>query len=359
MFAFEYFKNTARNMAESRDKRRQLVVELRRNMRYAAKEALRNLPSIDERASSSLELEKLLQNDQHQSVLIQHLLPFINELSTTENLQKISSIVAGLCEKPIPMESVQEVFSAMKILLLQTDESILSDALLAVSHLANQPHYQAHLVSGSGILPMLVQLLGHKKEEVQKATLHSIGSIMKRSKELRQEILDHQVLVYLYNILRNSSDETRKSALWVLSEITDGRKFQVEAVVQAGILSEICKLLSSGDFQVQKEATDALGNMTINCTTNQIYELIRQNVIPPLLQLLWCDDSNLVILILNFFETLSTLGAKEVVAERIIQCQGLDQIKALQQFHKNKLVTCLASEIIDQLFPEVTKMQID
>ena len=61
-----------------------------------------------------------------------------------------------------------------------------------------------------------------------------------------------------------------QEAVWFLSNITAGNQQQVQAVIDAGLISYIIHHLSCGEFQTQKEAAWAISNLTISGRKEQV-----------------------------------------------------------------------------------------
>lgn len=300
-----------------------------------------------------LHLRSIFKNGQP-SEFIQHLLPLINESTPVDFLKKITWIIVDLCKKPIPIESIEDICSAVNILMHQTDENILIDAVVAVSHLTRKSVDQIQLVIDSGILSKLVPLLGHHNEKLRKAALNSIDHITSKSEKQMQTVLDYQILKYFHKILRYAPANIRMKALRVLSNITAGNEFQLDTVFRAGLIPALITVLWHGDFKTQIAAVFVLSNMTRSCTKNHIYELLKQNVIAALGRLLLqCSNLDIIKLILKFFaHVLSTVEAEEVeaVTDKMEDCLALDRIEELQ-YHDNEAISGLASQIV-KFFPE-------
>ena len=61
-----------------------------------------------------------------------------------------------------------------------------------------------------------------------------------------------------------------QEAVWFLSNITAGNQQQVQAVIDAGLISYIIHHLNRGEFQTQKEAAWAISNLTISGRKEQV-----------------------------------------------------------------------------------------
>jgi hypothetical protein len=121
-----------------------------------------------------------------------------------------------------------------------------------------------------------------------------------------------------------------------LSNITAGTPEQIQTVVLAGVFPKLIELLSSSEFDIQKEAAWAVSNATSGGTPEQIMYLAQQGIIPPLCRLLQLSDVKVVAVALEGLQNILRTGKSisEDVLNRIItnisDCGGLSLIEDLQ-----------------------------
>lgn len=93
--------------------------------------------------------------------------------------------------------------------------------------------------------------------------------------------------------------------------------------------------------------------MTISGTREQVSRLIQEGVISPFCDLLSCKDTQVVQVVLDGIHNMLKLAGAQVeqLANMIEECSGLDKIEALQN-HENVDIYKLAYDIIEQYFAE-------
>jgi hypothetical protein len=92
----------------------------------------------------------------------------------------------------------------------QQDTSILSDAVWAISYLADGVIDQIQMVIDSGIVQFLVSLLGHSEVKVQKPTLHAVGNIVTGTDEQTQLVLNCGALKMMPALLSHRDQKINK-----------------------------------------------------------------------------------------------------------------------------------------------------
>ncbi len=73
-----------------------------------------------------------------------------------------------------------------------------------------------------------------------------------------------------------------------------GTAEQVQMVINAGVFPKLIELLSSSEFDIQKEAAWAVSNATSGGTPEQILYLAQVGVIPPLCRLFQVADAKVI-----------------------------------------------------------------
>lgn len=158
------------------------------------------------------------------------------------------------------------------------------------------------------------------------------------------------------NLLNHTRLNIVKEAAWTISNITAGNQEQIQAVINAGVLSPLLNVLQCGDFKSQKEAAWAVTNYTSGGTAMQLGMLVKMGALKPMCNLLNSKDWKTVVVVLdglaNILNAAFKLGEAEKVAIMIEECGGLDSLEGLQS-HENEKVYEKALAIIETYFTEV------
>jgi hypothetical protein len=173
-----------------------------------------------------------------------------------------------------------------------------------------------------------------------------------------QEMISHGLLPILLPMLSSSKRNIRKEACWAISNITAGTPAQIESVIQANIIPSMINVLRTDEFNVQKEATWALSNITNNGTKKHTHFLVHKGVLPPLCDILSCNDPRVVLVALEGLDNILKLG-QEVSDEGenrycdiIEECGGLDKIEDLQR-HENNEIYEKSVQLIQKYFGSI------
>ena len=197
--------------------------------------------------------------------------------------------------KPQPLfEWVSPALTTLGELIFQLDDEVVTDACWSLSYLTDGSNEKIAAVVESGVTMRLVELLMHPSPAIQTPALRAIGNIVTGNEMQTQIVINCSALPCLLPLLSSVKKGIKKEACWAISNITAGNKKQLQQVIDANLIPPVIHLLSHAEFDIKKEAAWAIANATTGGTSEQVEYLVSRGCIPPLCELLWCSDSNIV-----------------------------------------------------------------
>lgn len=309
-------------------------------------------------------------------VLANHIMyPLLTNLSEELNsqaprlsiIQNATWTLSNLCRgRPLP--EWNEVAVALPVLariLMLDDPNTLADACWCLSYLSDVPPDQIERldeVLRTGVVPRLIELLSFRVSLVRTPALRAIGNIVTGNEYQTQAVIDAGGLVALKKLLNETRIPLQKEACWAISNITAGTSHQIQAVIEADIFPKLIHLLAYADTKVKREACWAICNATsmYSEVPDQVRYLVREGCIKPLCDLLRTQDIKMILVALGGLSNILEVGDMDAAMNdqnlnpyslMIEDCGGLDTINELQN-HSHDKVYEEAKQIIDKYYQD-------
>ncbi|ESL07179.1 importin alpha [Trypanosoma rangeli SC58] len=269
----------------------------------------------------------------------------------------LSNLVRG--KPPPPLEQVSIALPVLCRLIHHTEKEVVVDAGWAISYISDGPKERVQAVIDSGVVPRVVEFLSSSCTPLQTSGIRTVGNIASGDDTQTQVLINCGVLPLFGSLLMHPRREIRKETCWTISNIAAGSPLQIDALIASDIFPVvISNCLVSNELDVRKEAVWAIANITLCGIAPHLRYLLQCNVIPPLCDVLATHEPRILTValeaILGFLqigddEYKSGMTDRNMVAEAIMECGGVDSIERIQSYTDNN-VYCLALSILETYF---------
>jgi hypothetical protein len=248
--------------------------------------------------------------------------------------------ISNLCRgKPrSPFEYVSKALPYLCRLLSVKEPEVLTDALWALSYIADGDEQQIDHLLASGVVGTVVQALGCGSDEYGTPAIRVVGNIATGSHQQTQVILSCGALNHLPYFLHAKKSNLVKEACWLLSNVTAGTADQIQAVIDAGLLSKVLDLCTGGmSHIVRKEAFWTIANLAVGGRAEQIHAAVGLGLIKALVEgLAFQGDAQLICAIMDGLSNVLKIGAETDNGENryrtlMEESDGCDKLEALQE----------------------------
>lgn len=211
-----------------------------------------------------------------------------------EFTRTISWFVWNVCSHENPQvsrEAIIQILPAIRDLLSHSDVEVLNHMAWAVAFLSRSAVSILQLLVDSGIVARMAQFLRHEDTDVLEATLNTFTELTAGTDEQVQTILSSGFLDEFPKSLGEFGTCANEDIIWILANIAGGPADHIQAIINHGLIRPIIMYLDRGWRAVQDEALRAVYNIVRRGTADQVTYLAEKGVIPPLLRLLYSDDT--------------------------------------------------------------------
>jgi hypothetical protein len=258
----------------------------------------------------------------------------------TEMLKNATWGISNLCRgKPKPhLEYIGKAMPYLCRLLGCSEPEVLTDALWALSYIADGDENQINILLQSGVLPTVVQALGCGNDDYGTPAIRVVGNIATGSHQQTQVILSCGALQHLPHFLHHKKSNLVKEACWLLSNVTAGTPDQIQVVMDAGLLSKVLEIASTGQTHlIRKEAFWTIANLAVGGRNDQIHVAVDLGLIKALVEgLSFQGDAQLICSVIDGLSNVLKVGAETSDGENryyalMEELDGTDKLEELQE----------------------------
>ncbi|CDO63893.1 karyopherin alpha [Plasmodium reichenowi] len=286
-------KEFKKNCDDTRRKREDLVVQIRKQQRECQLESKRAMVmaniGFEENNTYNLNYAKGNQNDSTNDSIYNT--SSNNSSNTLEMLKKIPTLAIGVrsneyvtqlnstreLRKLLSIEKgppIQEVINSgvvpyiVEFLKYDDKTDLQFEAAWVITNIASGSQEQTKVVIDNNAVPHLVRLLSSEKEDVCEQAVWALGNIAGDSAECREYVLNQNSLPLLLKILRTSHKRTLiRNAAWTLSNLCRGKPAPKFEIVSKA-LPTLAALIYNDDEEILTDACWTLSYLSDGSNEN-------------------------------------------------------------------------------------------
>lgn len=230
--------------------------------------------------------------------------------------------------------------------------NVIVDACWALSYLSDGDDDRIQAIMNTGVTATLINLLSCAEAKIITPCVRTLGNFVSGNDKQTQAVLDAGIMECIDKLLTHNKRTIRKESHWLLSNIAAGTVIQIDQLAKhQKILEIVVDSAKNGEWEVRKEAIWVLSNM---CGGNDkhINNLVQINGIEALSSVLQVSDPRIVIVAMDAIDKILSVGEKlgySAYPTYVDECGGLDELEELQS-HENEEVYEKALHILDTYF---------
>ncbi|KAH9107798.1 hypothetical protein AeMF1_016924 [Aphanomyces euteiches] len=252
-------------------------------------------------------------------------------------------------------EAVEAEETNAETLALDEKALTLCDSAWAIVEVTAHTTTLLSVLLSTGVCPKLVEVLYmYNSPMMMSPILRLLGNIISGDEVYSQAVLDAGLLAAMPRVLMNPSRTIREEACWMLSNIAGGKLEQMVAVIEApGVVNDLVEQLTWAEYSVKREAGWAVCNILVKAGEAVVSQLVSLGVLASLSTLLdEYEDPTMELVILEAINAVLEKGQTD--AKFAVEESGC--LKCLENlcYASNEQVSAAASQIIDTWFDGVT-----
>eukprot|EP00744_Colponema_vietnamica_P002670 GILI01004162.1.p1 GENE.GILI01004162.1~~GILI01004162.1.p1 ORF type:complete len:580 (+),score=220.15 GILI01004162.1:95-1834(+) len=295
------FKKTA-DLDESRRKREEQTVQLRKNKREESMMKRRQVSAVEgeEMSETAQQLATMANSSQRVATLV----AMIRDGDMNVKLEAVTEFRKMLSiEKNPPIQEVIESGIAPAFVAFLAPEfdqfwKVQFESAWALTNIASGTSTQTRYVVSIGVIPAFVRLLDSQEADVVEQAIWGLGNISGDGAELRDSILSNGgAMKILAAIQKFNKLSLVRNATWTLSNLCRGKPFPSMDLIRP-IIPYLCHcVLSLSDDDVVTDALWALSYITEGCNTriSAVLEVAGANLAAKVVQFLDHERKEIVI----------------------------------------------------------------
>eukprot|EP00124_Ichthyophonus_hoferi_P003752 Ihof_evm3s348 gene=Ihof_evmTU3s348 len=332
------FKNKAFGVEESRNRRRDTTVQLRKTNRDEKLMKRRNVNIEDEEEEdideTPLATPMASENLQELTDMLYSEDPEVRHRS----IQQIRKMLSK--DRDPPINTVIETGAVPRIVELLGDVEhplVQFEAAWTLTNIASGTSEQTKVVVEQGGVIAFVQLLDSPSEDVRDQSVWALGNIAGDSEMCRDYVLKCGAMPGILKVLNNTTTSAliMRNAVWTLSNLCRGKKPYPDFAVTGTALPTLARLLYSQDKEILADACWALSYLSDGEENIKIKSVIEAGVVSRMVELLSHPSEEVKTPALRALGNIVT--GNEMETQVVLNANILLQMQALLQSPKANL----------------------
>ncbi|KAH8336153.1 hypothetical protein KR074_004233, partial [Drosophila pseudoananassae] len=278
--------------------------------------------------------------------IIDHIMPLLEVKGPVTYNRNLTWMISILCRSEMDSTSFAQICRFLPHLIGQLcnplEVDILSNTIWAFTYLTDCSYHQTQVVLQTGALPWIVARLSIETHiSILLPTLRCVGNVIAKSEEFANYAISVGCLPNLRKMLKHQKLMVIKRTACIFTQLSY-KQNHIQAMLDAKIYTQLEKILSQGDFRIQREVALCICNTLTFGTPHQIIATVDGNgIFLPLIKQLDTHDTKTLIYVLTAIDKMFILAdnLKETssFSYKFEELGGLDKLERLQKHYNESI----------------------
>ncbi|KAH8256645.1 hypothetical protein KR026_009131, partial [Drosophila bipectinata] len=297
--------------------------------------------------------------------IIDEIMPLLEVKGPITYNRNLTWLISILCRSEMDSASFAKICKFLPHLMCQLcnplELGILSNTIWAFTYLTDHSVHQTQVVLETGALPWIVgQLTIQTHISVLMPALRCVENVIAKTEDFGNYAISVGCLPYLGNLLEHEKPMVVKRTVCIFTQLSYNQN-QIQAMLEAKIYAQLAKILSNGDFRIQREVVVCICNTITFGTPHQTIAMVDEyDIFLPFIKLLDSQDTRILIRILTGIEGLFNLAenlqAIQIFTFKFEEKGGLERLEKLK-LHYNEAVHEMSVRLIESYYPDDDNME--
>ena len=279
----------------------------------------------------------------------------INDPHSVSLLSNVTWALSNLCRgKPSPPKHLIEpaIVPLASLLSRNVGEEVHVDAAWALSYLADGDNDRIQMVMDTNITGILINFLAKDHLPLMTPTVRTLGNFVTGTDTQTQAAIDAGVITQVARLLHHPNRNLRKETCWLLSNIAAGTLEQIDALFkETGLLERVTEVAREDRWEIRREAIWVVSNIFTTGNNYHIRSLVQRDGLQVLVDAMDSKDPKIIMVALEAVEKTLHVGEELNLGYNNLmdEYHGIDILEVLQE-HPNDDIYRKAVDILERFF---------